>query len=143
MFLQNDRYLLLTAQLYDAKEMATASKAKKDKMGQRAAQDRIRVIQQGLFCFLGCLFIICDIRKGQYEFTFFIVYYVEMKTLECHPVFNSAIKVKDTPKEEKKAAVVTDGKEELNFNLFEQAEAPPAEKSQKCFDLFVGYILMY
>lgn len=95
----NDRYLLLTAQLYDAKEMATTSKAKKDKMGQRAAQDRIRVIQQ------------------------------EMKTLESHPVFNTAIKVKDTPKEEKKAAVVTDGKEELNFNLFEQAEAAPAEKN--------------
>uniref|UniRef100_A0A8C8EJW4 RNA helicase n=1 Tax=Oncorhynchus tshawytscha TaxID=74940 RepID=A0A8C8EJW4_ONCTS len=44
----NDRYLVLTAQLYDAKEMAATAKAKKDKGGQRTAQDRIRVIQQGL-----------------------------------------------------------------------------------------------
>jgi hypothetical protein len=39
---------VLTAQLYDAKEMAATAKAKKDKGGQRTAQDRIRVIQQGL-----------------------------------------------------------------------------------------------
>ncbi|KAL1266876.1 hypothetical protein QQF64_002551 [Cirrhinus molitorella] len=97
----NDRYLLLTAQLYDAKEMAAESKAKKDKVGQRAAQDRIKVIQQ------------------------------EMKSLESHPMFNMAIKVKDTPKEEKKPVVLTDGKEELNFNLFEQADTPPAEKTDK------------
>lgn len=44
---QNDRYLVLTAQLFDAKEMAADAKAKKDKAGQRMAQDRIRVIQQG------------------------------------------------------------------------------------------------
>uniref|UniRef100_A0AAR2L9X9 RNA helicase n=1 Tax=Pygocentrus nattereri TaxID=42514 RepID=A0AAR2L9X9_PYGNA len=43
----NERYLVLTAQLYDAKEMAADAKAKKDKVGQRTAQDRIRVIQQG------------------------------------------------------------------------------------------------
>uniref|UniRef100_A0A673G5F5 ATP-dependent RNA helicase DHX29 n=1 Tax=Sinocyclocheilus rhinocerous TaxID=307959 RepID=A0A673G5F5_9TELE len=85
----NDRYLLLAAQLYDAKEMAAESKAKKDKAGQRTAQDRIRVIQQ------------------------------EMKSLESHPMFNSAVKVKDAPKEEKKPVALTDGKEELNFNLFE------------------------
>lgn len=46
--IQNDRYLILTAQLYDAKEMATAAKSKVDKMGQRVAQDRIRIIQQGV-----------------------------------------------------------------------------------------------
>ncbi|KTF85608.1 hypothetical protein cypCar_00011466 [Cyprinus carpio] len=97
----NDRYLLLSAQLYDAQEMAAESKAKKDKAGQRTAQDRIRVIQQ------------------------------EMKSLESHPVFNSAIKVKDTPKEEKKPVTLTDGKEDLNFNLFEQADPPPAEKAEK------------
>uniref|UniRef100_A0A672NQJ1 RNA helicase n=1 Tax=Sinocyclocheilus grahami TaxID=75366 RepID=A0A672NQJ1_SINGR len=97
----NDRYLLLAAQLYDAKEMAAESKAKKDKAGQRTAQDRIRVIQQ------------------------------EMKSLESHPVFNSAVKVKDAPKEEKKPVALTDGKEELNFNLFEQADTPPAEKAEK------------
>uniref|UniRef100_A0A673G239 RNA helicase n=1 Tax=Sinocyclocheilus rhinocerous TaxID=307959 RepID=A0A673G239_9TELE len=97
----NDRYLLLAAQLYDAKEMAAESKAKKDKAGQRTAQDRIRVIQQ------------------------------EMKSLESHPMFNSAVKVKDAPKEEKKPVALTDGKEELNFNLFEQADTPPAEKAEK------------
>uniref|UniRef100_A0A7N9ARC3 ATP-dependent RNA helicase DHX29 n=1 Tax=Mastacembelus armatus TaxID=205130 RepID=A0A7N9ARC3_9TELE len=44
----NDRYLVLTAQLYDTKEMAAAAKTKADKMGQRMAQDRIRIIQQGV-----------------------------------------------------------------------------------------------
>uniref|UniRef100_A0A6Q2Z0N6 ATP-dependent RNA helicase DHX29 n=1 Tax=Esox lucius TaxID=8010 RepID=A0A6Q2Z0N6_ESOLU len=68
----NDRYLVLTAQLYDAKEMAATAKTKKDKAGQRIAQDRIRIIQQ------------------------------EMKPLESHPMFNKAIIVVDTPKEEKK-----------------------------------------
>ncbi|KAF4108017.1 hypothetical protein G5714_010776 [Onychostoma macrolepis] len=97
----NDSYLLLMAQLYDAKEMAAESKAKKDKAGQRTAQDRIRVIQQ------------------------------EMKFLESHPIFNSALKVKETPKEEKKPVTLTDGKEELNFSLFEQADTPPAEKAEK------------
>ncbi|XP_026130338.1 ATP-dependent RNA helicase DHX29-like isoform X2 [Carassius auratus] len=97
----NDRYLRLSAQLYDAMEMAAESKAKKDKAGQRTAQDRIRVIQQ------------------------------EMKPLESHPMFNSAIKVKDTPKEEKKPVTLTDGKEDLNFSLFEQADPPPAEKAEK------------
>uniref|UniRef100_A0A8C2DGH8 RNA helicase n=1 Tax=Cyprinus carpio TaxID=7962 RepID=A0A8C2DGH8_CYPCA len=96
----NDRYLLLSAQLYDAQEMAAESKAKKDKAGQRTAQDRIRVFQQ------------------------------EMKSLESHPVFNSAIKVKDTPKEEKKPVTLTDGKEDLNFNLFEQADPPPKKKKE-------------
>uniref|UniRef100_A0A672K3L5 RNA helicase n=1 Tax=Sinocyclocheilus grahami TaxID=75366 RepID=A0A672K3L5_SINGR len=90
----------LAAQLYDAKEMAAEFKAKKDKAGQRTAQDRIRVIQQ------------------------------EMKSLESHPMFNSAIKVKDTPKEEKKPVTLTDGKEELNFSLFEQADTPPKKKKE-------------
>lgn len=44
---QNDRYLILTAQLYDAKDMAATAKTKADKTGQRMAQDRIRIIQQG------------------------------------------------------------------------------------------------
>uniref|UniRef100_A0A8B9JZ73 ATP-dependent RNA helicase DHX29 n=1 Tax=Astyanax mexicanus TaxID=7994 RepID=A0A8B9JZ73_ASTMX len=100
----NERYLLLTAQLYDAKETAADAKTKKDKTGQRTAQDRIRVIQQ------------------------------EMKPLESHPLFNPAIKVTDTPKEEKKekkAAPVKEQNEDLNFNLFEQAEKQPAEKTEK------------
>lgn len=37
----NDRYLILTAQLYDAKDMAATAKTKADKAGQRMAQDRI------------------------------------------------------------------------------------------------------
>ncbi|KAL4617559.1 ATP-dependent RNA helicase DHX29 [Arapaima gigas] len=98
----NDRYLVLTAQLYDAKELAATAKAKKDKAVQRTAQDRIRVIQQ------------------------------EMKPLESHPMFNPAIKVTDAPKEEtKKASPVQEGKEDLNFSLFEREEAPPAEKTEK------------
>ncbi|XP_067430535.1 ATP-dependent RNA helicase DHX29 [Thunnus thynnus] len=98
----NDRYLILTAQLYDAKDMATAAKTKGDKAGQRMAQDRIRVIQQ------------------------------EMKQLESHPMFNPAIKVVDAPQKEKKILPVTEDKEDLSFNLFEQAEKdPPAQKVVK------------
>uniref|UniRef100_A0A3Q2FH75 RNA helicase n=1 Tax=Cyprinodon variegatus TaxID=28743 RepID=A0A3Q2FH75_CYPVA len=88
----NDRYLILTAQLYDAKEMAADSKSKGDKTGQRTAQDRIRVIQQ------------------------------EMKQLESHPMFNPAIKVVDAPQKEKKTPPVVDDKDDLAFSLFEQAE---------------------
>lgn len=44
---KNDRYLILTAQLYDTKEMAADAKTKGDKAAQRMAQDRIRVIQHG------------------------------------------------------------------------------------------------
>uniref|UniRef100_A0A4W6C2G0 ATP-dependent RNA helicase DHX29 n=1 Tax=Lates calcarifer TaxID=8187 RepID=A0A4W6C2G0_LATCA len=91
----NDRYLILTAQLYDTKEMAAAAKTKGDKAGQRMAQDRIRVIQQ------------------------------EMKQLESHPMFNPAIKVVDVPQKEKKTLPVSDDKEDITFNLFEQAEKEP------------------
>ncbi|XP_031610371.1 ATP-dependent RNA helicase DHX29 [Oreochromis aureus] len=98
----NDRYLILTAQLYDAKEMAAAAKTKADKAGQRMAQDRIRIIQQ------------------------------EMKQLESHPMFNPAIKVVDAPQKEKKILPAKEDKEELGFSLFEQAEKdPPAEKVVK------------
>ncbi|XP_037609310.1 ATP-dependent RNA helicase DHX29 [Sebastes umbrosus] len=98
----NDRYLALTAQLYDAKDMAATTKTKGDKAGQRMAQDRIRIIQQ------------------------------EMKPLESHPMFNPAIKVVDGPQKEKKVLAVSEDKEDLNFKLFEQAEkAPPAEKVVK------------
>uniref|UniRef100_A0AAQ6AIT1 ATP-dependent RNA helicase DHX29 n=1 Tax=Amphiprion ocellaris TaxID=80972 RepID=A0AAQ6AIT1_AMPOC len=48
----NPEYLILTAQLYDTKEMAAAAKTKGDKAGQRSAQDRIRIIQQGAFQWL-------------------------------------------------------------------------------------------
>ncbi|XP_041825881.1 ATP-dependent RNA helicase DHX29 isoform X2 [Melanotaenia boesemani] len=98
----NDRYLILTAQLYDTKEMAAAAKTKLDKAGQRMAQDRIRIIQQ------------------------------EMKQLESHPMFNPAIKVVDFPQKEKRMLPVSEVKEDLGFSLFEQAEKePPAEKVVK------------
>ena len=49
-------------------------------------------------------------------------------------MFNTVIKVVDMPKiEEKKPPAPTEGKEELAFGLFEQAEKetpPPAEKSK-------------
>uniref|UniRef100_A0A3B4WSE9 RNA helicase n=1 Tax=Seriola lalandi dorsalis TaxID=1841481 RepID=A0A3B4WSE9_SERLL len=91
----NDRYLILTAQLYDAKEMATVAKSKGDKAGQRMAQDRIRIIQQ------------------------------EMKQLESHPMFNPALKVVDVPQKEKKVVPVSEDKEDITFSLFEQAEKEP------------------
>uniref|UniRef100_A0A1A8ENG2 ATP-dependent RNA helicase DHX29 n=2 Tax=Nothobranchius korthausae TaxID=1143690 RepID=A0A1A8ENG2_9TELE len=98
----NDRYLILTAQLYDAKEMAADAKTKGDKMGQRSAQEQIRVTQQ------------------------------EMKRLESHPVFNPAIKVVDVPHKDKKTLPVTEDKDGLSFSLFEQAETnPPTEKVVK------------
>ncbi|XP_024155668.1 ATP-dependent RNA helicase DHX29 isoform X2 [Oryzias melastigma] len=100
----NDRYLILTAQLYDTKEMASAAKTKADKAGQRMAQDRIRIIQQ------------------------------EMKQLESHPMFNPAIKVVEAPQSEKKKTPVIEEKEDLSFSLFERAEkekGPPAEKVVK------------
>ncbi|XP_070845311.1 ATP-dependent RNA helicase DHX29 [Chaetodon trifascialis] len=98
----NDRYLVLTAQLYDTREMASSAKTKGDKAGQRMAQDRIRIIQQ------------------------------EMKQLESHPMFNPAIRVVDVPQKEKKALPVSEDKEDLGFKLFEQAEKDrPAEKVVK------------
>jgi len=57
-------------------------------------------------------------------------------------MFNSAIKVKDTPKEEKKPVTLTDGKEELNFSLFEQADSPPAEKSKRIYLFGLMYIYL-
>ncbi|KAM6986130.1 LOW QUALITY PROTEIN: ATP-dependent RNA helicase DHX29 [Aplochiton taeniatus] len=97
----NDRYLVLTAQLYDTKGDGSCSQTKRDK-AERMAQDRIRILQQ------------------------------EMKPLESHPMFNPALKVVEVPKEPKKSLPVTEGKEELNFSLFEQAEKKtPAEKVPK------------
>ncbi|XP_034458909.1 ATP-dependent RNA helicase DHX29 [Hippoglossus hippoglossus] len=98
----NDRYLILSAQLYDAREMAAVAKNKGDKAGQRMAQDRIRIIQQ------------------------------EMKPLESHPMFNPALKVVDVPQKEKKVLPAKDNKEGITFSLFEQPEKePPAEKVPK------------
>lgn len=63
-----------------------------------------------------------------------VVLFVEMKSLESHPVFNPAIKVTEAPKVEKKPPAVVAGNDELNFNLFEQAGQTAAEK-RKCFTL--------
>lgn len=71
------------------------------------------------------------------------VYITEMKSLENHPIFNSAIKVKETPKEEKKPVTLTDGKEELNFSLFEQADTPPAEKGKILCFFILCYVLLF
>lgn len=92
----NERYLVLSAQLYDTKEMAVCAKSKKDKAGQRMAQDRIRIIQQ------------------------------EMKSLESHPVFNPAIKVVDVvaPKEKKPIPTAVE-KEDLKVDIFEKVKTPP------------------
>uniref|UniRef100_A0A8C5EDD9 ATP-dependent RNA helicase DHX29 n=1 Tax=Gouania willdenowi TaxID=441366 RepID=A0A8C5EDD9_GOUWI len=97
----NDRYLILTAQLYDAKEMATAAKTKGDKIGQRTVQDRIRIIQQ------------------------------EMKQLESHPVFNEALKVSDVPQKEKKVQPVPDKEELGFKLFEQAEKKPPPEKVVK------------
>ncbi|XP_041103244.1 ATP-dependent RNA helicase DHX29-like isoform X2 [Polyodon spathula] len=97
----NDRYLRLTAQLLDAKDLAVSSKQKKDKLGQRTAQDRIRIIQQ------------------------------EMKPLEAHPMFNPTIKYAESPKEAKKPVVPPADNGALNFDLFQKAAVPTEEKVNK------------
>ncbi|KAK5851554.1 hypothetical protein PBY51_023101 [Eleginops maclovinus] len=104
----NDRYLLLTAQLYDARDMAATAKSKGDKMGQRSAQDRIRIIQQ------------------------------EMKQLEPHPMFNPALKVVDAPQKEKKALPVTEDLSFSLFEEKEKAppkEKAPAVKKNEPKDI--------
>lgn len=54
--------------------------------------------------------------------------FLEMKPLESHPLFNPEIKVTEAPKVEKKPPPVLAGKDELDLNLFEQANQTPAEK---------------
>ncbi|XP_061555189.1 ATP-dependent RNA helicase DHX29 [Phycodurus eques] len=98
----NDRYLILTAQLYDAKEMAMAAKTKGDKSAQRMAQDRIRVIQQ------------------------------EMKPLESHPIFNPAIKVVEAHQKEKPPSVNEDKEEiGFNLFERTEKEAPTEKVMQQ------------
>lgn len=118
---KNDRYLILTAQLYDAREMAADAKTKGDKAAQRTAQDRIRVIQQGdgaVRSKAGGRLLLW-LTENLYCFP-------EMKPLEAHPVFNPAIKVSDAPQKEKKVPAVSEDKEDLSFKLFEQAERKAA-----------------
>ncbi|KAJ4920740.1 hypothetical protein JOQ06_024571, partial [Pogonophryne albipinna] len=100
----NDRYLILTAQLYDARDMAAVAKTKGDKTGQRSAQDRIRIILQ------------------------------EMKQLEPHPMFNPALKVVDAPQKEKKTLPVTEDLAFSVFEQTEKAspkeKAPVVKKNE-------------
>ncbi|KAK1883868.1 ATP-dependent RNA helicase dhx29 [Dissostichus eleginoides] len=100
----NDRYLLLTAQLYDARDMAAVAKTKGDKTSQRSAQDRIRIILQ------------------------------EMKQLEPHPMFNPALKVVDAPQKEKKTLPVTEDLAFSVFEQTEKAppkeKAPVVKKNE-------------
>lgn len=97
----NERYLELTAKLLDAKAEAAASKQDKDKQGQRKAQERIRRFQQ------------------------------EMDTLEEHPMFNPAIKIPETKNDKKKTPASDSSEVPVDFNLFDQLEAPPDEKGKK------------
>lgn len=56
------------------------------------------------------------------------LFYLEMKPLESHPLFNPAIKVTEVPKIEKKPPALAAGNDELNLNLFEQANKTPDVK---------------
>ncbi|XP_077203241.1 ATP-dependent RNA helicase DHX29 isoform X2 [Paroedura picta] len=94
----NERYLHLAAKLAEAKEQASASKQDKNKQGQRAAQEKIRHIQQ------------------------------EMSVLEEHPVFNPAIKISNQPNEKKKVPVPLDTDGALNLNVLEKPQAAPEEQ---------------
>lgn len=117
--------------------MAAAAKTKGDKAGQRMAQDRIRIIQQGE----------CASTRTRRDETIsshsllthteqMCFLFLEMKQLESHPMFNPAIKVADVPQKEKKTLPVSEDKEELSFSLFEQAEKDrPAEKGSNKHDL--------
>ncbi|XP_073416043.1 ATP-dependent RNA helicase DHX29 isoform X2 [Dendrobates tinctorius] len=87
----NERYLELTAKLLDAKALAAGTKQAKDKAGQREAQNKIRECQQ------------------------------EMKMLEQHPMFNSAVKLPEEKNECKKAPAAPQDDAALDFSLFDNA----------------------
>ncbi|XP_077141111.1 ATP-dependent RNA helicase DHX29 isoform X1 [Ranitomeya variabilis] len=87
----NERYLELTAKLLDAKAQAAGTKQAKDKVGQKEAQNKIRECQQ------------------------------EMKMLEQHPVFNSAVKLPEEKNECKKAPAAARDDAALDFSLFDNA----------------------
>ncbi|XP_008100991.2 ATP-dependent RNA helicase DHX29 [Anolis carolinensis] len=97
----NERYLHLAGKLVEAKEQASSSKQDKNKQGQKAAQEKIRRIQQ------------------------------EMGALEEHPVFNPAIKVTKQPSEKKKTPVPLEADSSLNLNVFEKPQDPPEEQKAK------------
>nr|XP_054507732.1 ATP-dependent RNA helicase DHX29 isoform X2 [Agelaius phoeniceus] len=98
----NERYIHLSAKLSEAKEQASISKQDKDKQGQKAAQEKIRRIQQ------------------------------EMAALEEHPVFNPAIKISNQQQNEKKKAPSSQPQETtLNLSLLEKPDGAAKEDKVK------------
>lgn len=108
----NERYLELTAKLFDAKAQAASTKQDKDKAGQREAQEKIRTYLQ------------------------------DMKNLEQHPMFNPDVKLPEveSEKENSKSAKPSAPPppppppledEALNLNLFESPKEATEEKAKK------------
>ncbi|KAK2521146.1 Dhx29 [Columba guinea] len=98
----NERYVHLAAKLSEAKEQASISKQDKDKQGQKAAQEKIRRIQQ------------------------------EMAVLEEHPVFNPAIKISNQQQNEKKNTPSPQPQETtLNLSLLEKPDGAAKEDKVK------------
>ncbi|NXB91223.1 DHX29 helicase, partial [Vidua chalybeata] len=98
----NERYIHLSAKLSEAKEQASICKQDKDKQGQKAAQDKIRRIQQ------------------------------EMAALEEHPVFNPAIKISNQQQNEKKKTSSPQRQETtLNLSLLEKPDGAAKEDKVK------------
>ncbi|XP_074993755.1 ATP-dependent RNA helicase DHX29 isoform X3 [Calonectris borealis] len=98
----NERYGHLAAKLSEAKEQASISKQDKDKQGQKAAQEKIRRIQQ------------------------------EMAILEEHPVFNPAIKISNQQQNEKKKPPSPQPQETtLNLSLLEKPDGAAKEDKVK------------
>ncbi|PIO27879.1 hypothetical protein AB205_0180180 [Aquarana catesbeiana] len=110
----NERYLELTAKLFDAKAQAASTKQDKDKAGQREAQEKIRTYLQ------------------------------EMKNLEQHPMFNPDVKLPEveSEKENSKSAKPSAPPppppppppledEALNLNLFESPKEATEEKGEE------------
>ncbi|NXC86677.1 DHX29 helicase, partial [Cercotrichas coryphoeus] len=94
----NERYIHLSAKLSEAKEQASISKQDKDKQGQKAAQEKIRRLQQ------------------------------EMAVLEEHPVFNPALKISSQQQNEKKKAPSPQPQETtLNLSLLEKSDGAAKE----------------
>ncbi|NXT35627.1 DHX29 helicase, partial [Pelecanoides urinatrix] len=98
----NERYGHLAAKLSEAKEEASISKQDKDKQGQKAAQEKIRRIQQ------------------------------EMAILEEHPVFNPAIKISNQRQNEiKKTPSLQPQETTLNLSLLEKPNGAAKEEKVK------------
>ncbi|KAM6104774.1 LOW QUALITY PROTEIN: ATP-dependent RNA helicase DHX29-like [Pterocles gutturalis] len=98
----NERYVHLAAKLSEAKEQASIFKQDKDKQGQKAAQEKIRRIQQ------------------------------EMAVLEEHPVFNPSIKISNQQQNEKKKNLSPQAQETpLNLSLLEKPDGDAKEDKAK------------